>query len=76
MSMEGRTEGLVGVVVLILIASLLIASLLPTAIETHNDSSVENASGTVNTLYDLFPVFYVLVPLIAIIGVLMWIFRE
>ncbi len=58
---------MVGVVMGLLIAGLLVAYLLPVAIEAIVD--VDTATwGQESELWDLIPLFLVLVPIIALIG--------
>lgn len=75
-SIDSKMRNIVGVVILILVASLIIATILPVSITTHNEANTENMSTTTKTLYDLFPIFYVLIPLLAIVGILMWVFKS
>lgn len=58
---------MVGVVMGLLIAGLLVAYLLPVAIEAIVDVDT-TAWGQESELWDLIPLFLVLVPIIALIG--------
>lgn len=69
---QNATKTILGVIVGILVAAVLIASLLPVAVNFIMDTDTSSWGTAESTLFDLFPLIFVLVPFL---GVIAWVYK-
>lgn len=69
---QGAMRSIVGVIVGVLVAAILVGALLPVAVNFILDTSTTDWGTAEETLFNLFPLIFVLVPFI---GIIAWIYK-
>lgn len=62
------TNNMLAVIIALVIGAILIANLLPIAIDQIVSTDTSSWGDTETTLYELLPLFFVLVPLLVVVG--------
>lgn len=69
---QSAMRSVVGIIVGILVSAILIGALLPVAIEFIMNTDTTNWGTAEQTLFNLFPLLFVLVPFIAVVA---WVYK-
>lgn len=73
--MQNKIQTMVGIIVALVVSGVLIGYILPVGVDSINDANTTAWDSATTEIYDLIPIFLILVPLLVVVGWAIWAFR-
>lgn len=75
MSAQSKLQTMVGIIVALIVSGVLIGYVLPVGVDAIYDADTSEWGDAEIEIFELLPIFLVLVPLLVIVGWAIWAFR-
>ncbi len=76
MAVQSKLRSMVGIIVAIVVSAILLAYVLPVGMNAMYDANTSAWGQAESQIFDIIPIFLILVPLLVIVGWAIWSFQS